>query len=144
MNPTPIPVAILCVSGVRMIIRKAGNVSSRSFQLILLITLIMKYPTIISAGEVIAGIPDITLTIGVKNNVSASTVTAVNPVLPPAATLCWTRYKPMLGWFRARLRSLFLRHLPRAHRVSEGISVFQESCLFSNTQHRSRCIKQRD
>jgi hypothetical protein len=70
-------------------VRKAGKASSNSLQLILAILPIIKLPTIIKAGAVMAAIPDTALTSGPKKADSknkTATVTEVQPVRPPAAT----------------------------------------------------------
>src|SRR5699024_4305336 len=89
MNPMAIPVAILAVSGMAKRIANAGKASSNVFQSILANPSIMKQPTIIRTGAVMAGISAMTFMIGVKKidkmNRPATT-NAVNPVRPPAAT----------------------------------------------------------
>lgn len=55
INPTEIPVAILDVNGMVRITAKAGKASSNDFQSILDNPSIMKHPTIINTGDVIAG-----------------------------------------------------------------------------------------
>src|SRR5699024_12524410 len=84
-----IQVYILDVKGIVRIIAKAGNASSKVLQSMRDSPSIMKLPTIISTGAVIAGTFAIALIIGVKKMESANkpaTTIEVNPVLPPAAT----------------------------------------------------------
>src|SRR5699024_1511753 len=84
-----IPVAILEVSGMVKIIAKAGKDSSNVFQSIRASPSIIKQPTMISTGAVIAGTSAIAPIIGVKNMDKANnpaTTNDVNPVLPPAVT----------------------------------------------------------
>ncbi|SFE96687.1 hypothetical protein SAMN05428981_11147 [Bacillus sp. OV194] len=86
MNPKAIPFAMLEVSGMLTITRNAGKASSKSFQSISDILLIIKLPTMIKLGAVIAGTEDTALTSGLKNAViknKTTTVTPVNPVFPP-------------------------------------------------------------
>src|SRR5690625_4869345 len=80
---------MLDVNGIVKIIAKAGNASSNVFQSILASPSIMKQPTIIRTGAVIAGRSALLPIIGVKkidtaNNIA--TTSDVSPVLPPAAT----------------------------------------------------------
>lgn len=89
MKPKAIPVAILDVKGMARIMRKAGNASSNSFHFILEIDPIIKLPTMISAGAVMAASPDTALTSGPKKAATIkriATVTEVRPVRPPAET----------------------------------------------------------
>src|SRR5690625_4611285 len=89
IKPTAMPVAILDVNGMAIIVIKAGNASSNDFQSTLAKPCIMKDPTIMSTGEVIAGIPATVLIMGVKKidkAKSAETTSVVSPVRPPAAT----------------------------------------------------------
>ena len=89
MNPSAIPVEILDVNGIVKMTKKAGNASSMPFQLISFTALIIKLPTIINAGDVMAETPEIDVTNGLKNEAminSTPTVTDVKPVRPPAAT----------------------------------------------------------
>src|SRR5699024_1712041 len=89
MNPMAIPVAMLDVSGIVNRIANAGKASSKVFQSILANPSIMKEPTIINTGAVIAGTSAITLITGVKNMDrinSPATTMDVSPVLPPAVT----------------------------------------------------------
>ena len=89
MKPRAIPVAMLDVSGIVKIIRNAGNASSNESQSISFTTLIIKLPTIIKAGAVIAATPDKVLTKGPKNAATINrtpTVNVVRPVRPPTAT----------------------------------------------------------
>ena len=89
MKPSAIPVEILDVKGIAKMTRKAGNASSSSFQRIFDTAPIIRLPTIIRAGDVIADTSDKTLTSGLKNMETANItaiVSAVRPVLPPAAT----------------------------------------------------------
>lgn len=76
---------MLEVKGMARMTRNAGNASSISFQFILETEPIIRLPTIIKAGEVMAAILDKALTSGLKNieaaNITA-TVKAVSPVLP--------------------------------------------------------------
>jgi len=89
IKPTAIPVAMLEVRGIMRIMANAGNASSNWFHIIFARPSIMKQPTIINIGAVMAGSMEIAeingeKTIEIKNN--PATTTAVNPVLPPAAT----------------------------------------------------------
>src|SRR5690625_7209579 len=83
------PVAILEVSGIVRIIAKAGNASSKVFQSMRANPSIIKQPTIINTGAVIAGTSEITLIIGEKKiesaNIPATTI-EVRPVLSPTVT----------------------------------------------------------
>lgn len=54
MNPIAIPVDILEVSGIVKMIANAGNASSKIFQFTLASPSIMKHPTMIKTGAVIA------------------------------------------------------------------------------------------
>src|SRR5690606_17469511 len=83
------PVEILDVSGIDNITKNAGKDSSISSHFIFLTTPIIRLPTIINAGEVIAATPDKDPTSGPKNEAmmnSTATVNAVKPVRPPTAT----------------------------------------------------------
>src|SRR5690606_36087224 len=76
----------LDVSGIIIIVTKAGMATSGRCQLIFLIPLAIKAPTIISAGAVTADV--ITESSGEKNRETANKaaiIIEVNPVLPPAA-----------------------------------------------------------
>ena len=89
MNPSAIPVEILDVNGIDKMTKKAGNASSMPFQSMSFTALIIKLPTIINAGDVMAATPEIDVTNGLKNDAminSTPTVTDVKPVRPPAAT----------------------------------------------------------
>src|SRR5690625_2462083 len=83
------PVKIIEESGIDSIIAKAGNASSKVLQSMSANPSIIKQPTIINTGAVIAGTSAITLIMGEKKIESANrpaTTIAVSPVLPPAAT----------------------------------------------------------
>ncbi len=83
-----IPVAILDVKGILKIMTKAGKASSKVFQSIRASPSIIKHPTIIKTGAVIAGNEEIAEITGEKNieiKNKTATTRAVNPVLPPAA-----------------------------------------------------------
>ena len=89
INPTAIPVEILEVIGIAKITRNAGNASSKLSHFIPFTAPIIKLPTIIKAGEVIAAAPDNEATNGPKSEEiinKIATVTDVKPVRPPAAT----------------------------------------------------------
>lgn len=89
MNPSAIPVAILDVSGIVKMIKNAGNDSSNDSHSISFTTPIIKLPTIINAGAVIADTPDNALTNGPKKAASINkiaTVKVVSPERPPTAT----------------------------------------------------------
>src|SRR5699024_3644707 len=89
IKPMEIPVAILEVSGMVKIIAKAGKDSSNVFQSIRASPSIIKQPTMISTGAVIAGTSAIAPTIGVKKIDNANrpaTTMEVKPVRPPAVT----------------------------------------------------------
>ena len=89
IKPSAIPVAILDVKGIVKIIKKAGKASSNESQSISLTTPIIKLPTIISAGAVMAETPDNALTKGPKKAASINkiaTVNVVSPERPPTAT----------------------------------------------------------
>lgn len=89
MKPSAIPVAMLDVKGMLKITRKAGKASSSSFHSILATDSIIKLPTMIKAGDVIAAIPETAPTRGLKKAATMNrmpTVSVVNPVRPPAAT----------------------------------------------------------
>ena len=80
---------MLDVSGMLKIIIKAGKASSIVPHLMCETLAIIKLPTIISAGAVIADKPETALTNGPKNMESKNkipTVSEVRPVRPPAAT----------------------------------------------------------
>lgn len=57
---------MLDVKGIAKMTRNAGNASSISFQFILETEPIIRLPTIIKAGEVMAAMPDKALTSGLK------------------------------------------------------------------------------
>ena len=89
MNPSAIPVEILDVNGIVKMTKKAGNASSMPFHSMSFTALIIKLPTIITAGEVIAATFDKEVTNGPKNEAiinSTATVNDVKPVRPPTAT----------------------------------------------------------
>lgn len=80
---------MLDVRGMDNIMMKAGKASSNEPQLTLASPSIMKHPTMIKTGAVIAGSPDTAPTIGEKNidnRNRAATTSVVSPVRPPAAT----------------------------------------------------------
>ena len=82
IKPNAMPVEILDVNGMARILTNAD-------QLIFDKPSIMKQPTMIRMGAVIAGRDEIADTIGEKNIViknNPATTTAVKPVRPPAAT----------------------------------------------------------
>lgn len=100
INPSAIPVAILEVSGIVKIIKKAGKASSNSPHLTLTKLPIIKLPTIMSAGEVMAAMPETALTSGLKNAATIKripTVKEVSPVRPPAATPLEDSMKAVVG-----------------------------------------------
>ena len=89
MNPIAIPVDMLDVSGIVKMIANAGNASSNVFQLTFAKPSIMKQPTIIKTGAVIAATDDMADINGEKKIDAANkiaTTVAVKPVRPPAAT----------------------------------------------------------
>ena len=86
IKPKAKPLAIEDVSGIMIIVRKAGNASVKSWKLILPTSLIIKAPTKISGGAVAN--PGTRPMRGANNSEikkRTATVTAVSPVLPPAA-----------------------------------------------------------
>jgi hypothetical protein len=89
MKPRAIPVAMLDVSGMLKTVKKAGKASSSSFHRIFAMLPIIRLPTMINAGAVIADIPETVLTRGPKKADKMNkmaTVREVKPVRPPAAT----------------------------------------------------------
>lgn len=89
MNPRAIPLAMLDVNGIVTITKNAGKASSKSSQLMSEILLIIKHPTMIKLGAVIAATSDKEPIKGLKNAViknKIATVKAVRPVFPPAPT----------------------------------------------------------
>lgn len=86
INPSAIPVAILEVNGIDKMIINVGNASSKRDQFTLDNPDIIKLPTIMSAGAVIADNAEIDSIIGEKNSVninSTATTSVVSPVRPP-------------------------------------------------------------
>jgi len=80
---------MLDVNGILTMTKKAGNASSKSSHLISEILLIIKQPTIIKLGAVIAATSDTEPIIGLKNAAITNRTTTVNdvkPVFPPAPT----------------------------------------------------------
>src|SRR5699024_3597794 len=89
INPTAIPVAILDVNGIIRTTINVEKASSNCAQSTFLSPAIIKLPTIISAGAVIASKEEIAATNGEKTNVTKNkiaTTSDVRPVLPPTAT----------------------------------------------------------
>lgn len=89
INPIAIPVAMLEVSGIVNKMAKAGKASSNVFQSIRANPPIMKQPTIMRTGAVIAGNDEMAETTGEKkiaNKNKPATTSDVKPVRPPAAT----------------------------------------------------------
>ena len=89
MNPKAIPVEMLDVIGIARMTMNAGNASSKLDHLIFDKPSIMKLPTMIKIGAVIADRLEMAEMNGEKNIVqrnSKATTTAVSPLLPPAAT----------------------------------------------------------
>ena len=94
MNPIAIPVEILEVSGIANITKKAGKASSNLSQVIPFTAPIIKLPTTIKAGEVMADTSESVATSGPKNDETMNkipTVNEVNPVRPPATTVTLSR-----------------------------------------------------
>lgn len=89
MNPIAIPVDMLEVSGIVNMIANAGKASSNVFQSTFARPSIIKQPTIINTGAVMAETEEMAAINGEKKmeraNKMATTV-AVKPVRPPAAT----------------------------------------------------------
>ncbi len=86
MKPRAIPVATLKVSGIMMIVTNEGIITARLLQLILLISVAINAPTIMSAGAVTSGV--MTDRIGEKSIATpkhAAMITEVKPVRPPTA-----------------------------------------------------------
>ena len=67
INPSAIPVAILDVRGMLKITKNAGNASSNASQSMWRTEPIIRLPTIINDGAVIADTPETALTNGPKN-----------------------------------------------------------------------------
>src|SRR5690606_32458177 len=89
MKPTAIPVAMLKDIGIIRTVKNAGTASDKSFQSISRKLPDIRTPTMISAGEVIAATEAKDSTRGKKKRATRNqpaVVTAVKPVLPPAAT----------------------------------------------------------
>ena len=89
MNPIAIPVEMLDVSGIIKMIAKAGKASSNIFHWTFDNPSIIKQPTMIKTGAVMADTDEMAEMSGEKNIDSANRMAvtmAVNPVRPPAAT----------------------------------------------------------
>ena len=89
MKPIAIPVEMLEVSGIVKMMANAGKASSKAFQLTLARPSIIKQPTIIKTGAVMAETEEMADINGEKKIETANkmaTTVAVKPVRPPAAT----------------------------------------------------------
>src|SRR5699024_684532 len=87
MNPIAIPVAMLYVSGMATIVKKAGTAISNRSHAIFFNDEDIKIPTMTKAGVVTSEVT--TLNSGEKNNArmkNPAATTAVNPERPPAPT----------------------------------------------------------
>ena len=91
MKPSAIPVAMLEVSGIVRITKNAGNASSNESQSISLTAPIIRLPTMIKAGAVIAETPDNVLTSGPKNAATMNRMETVSVVKSCPAAYCDAR-----------------------------------------------------
>lgn len=86
MKPRAIPVATLKVKGIIIIVTKHGMTMVKLLQLILLISVAIRAPTIIRAGAVTSGVTMDKIGEKNKETVKQADITmAVKPVLPPTA-----------------------------------------------------------
>src|SRR5690625_3116870 len=88
-KPIAMPLEMLYVNGMVIIAKNAGIASAMFSHLMLTTARIIKAPTIIRAGAVMADTPAKAVMRGVKNNDSKkpmATTTPVSPVRPPMAT----------------------------------------------------------
>lgn len=145
MKPRAIPVAMLDVSGIVRITRKAGNASSKESQSISLTVPIIKLPTMINAGAVIADTPDNVLTSGPKNAATRKrieTVSEVKPVRPPTATPDEDSIYADVGLVpNIEPRVVAIESASNAWRARELIP-FHQSRLLCDSNHCARCIEQ--